>query len=88
MSDTQTKSWYSRIFGRSFFWMIFGNFFDKKNNAAGIIALVLVLSLCYTVVVQGKYEYVQGLLNIVFVVIGYYFGAKQSSSSTDADDSI
>lgn len=42
-----------------------------------LIALMLVYSICTIVVRDQKYEYVDGLLNIVFVVIGYYFGAKR-----------
>ena len=45
--------------------------------AASVIAIMLVFSLCYIVVKEQKYEYVDGLLNIVFVVIGYYFGSKR-----------
>ena len=60
--------------------MIIGiKFFEKKANAASIVAILLVFSICYVIVVKEKYEYVSFLLNIVFVVIGYYFGAKQES---------
>ena len=59
--------------------MLVGTFFEKKTNAASIIAIILVLSICYVIVVREKFEYMSFLLNIVFVVIGYYFGAKQES---------
>jgi uncharacterized membrane protein AbrB (regulator of aidB expression) len=71
------SSWWKRTFGRSVISLIVGNFFEKKNNAASIIAIVLVLTICYVIVIKEKFEYMNFLLNIVFVVIGYYFGAKQ-----------
>ena len=74
-----TQSWYNGVIGRSFFSVIFGTFFENKNNAAAIIGVVLVLTLCYVVIAREKYEYMNGVLNVVFVVIGYYFGAKQGS---------
>ena len=66
-----------RTFGRSLLNAAIGNFFTDRNNAASLIALMLVYSICTIVVRDQKYEYVDGLLNIVFVVIGYYFGAKR-----------
>jgi hypothetical protein len=77
MTTTIEKSWWARIFGRSILSMIFGNFFEKKNNAASIIAIILILTICYVIIVKDKIEYMEFLLNIMFVVIGYYFGAKQ-----------
>ena len=74
------KSWWSRTFGRSLLEALIGiKFFEKKANAASIVAILLVLSICYVIVVKEKYEYMSFLLNIVFVVIGYYFGAKQEA---------
>jgi hypothetical protein len=74
------KNWWSRTFGRSVLEMLIGiKFFEKKANAASLIAILLVLSICYVIVAKEKYEYMSFLLNIVFVVIGYYFGAKQES---------
>ncbi|HWX54077.1 MAG TPA: hypothetical protein VN176_05740 [Verrucomicrobiae bacterium] len=35
---------------------------------------------------REKYEYANGLLNIVFVVIGYYFGSKREKDAGDDDD--
>ena len=71
------KSWWGRIFGRSIMSMLFGTFFEKKANAASIVAIILVLTICYVIAVKEKFEYTSFLLNIIFVVIGYYFGAKQ-----------
>jgi glucose uptake protein GlcU len=66
--------------------MIFGHFFADKNNAASVIAILLVATLCFVVAFRQKYEYVNGLLNIVFVVIGYYFGSKREREPGDDDD--
>ncbi len=62
------------------------HFFADKH-AASIIAILLVVTLCYVVAVREKYEYVNGLLNIVFVVIGYYFGSKREKDTGDDEDS-
>lgn len=81
------KSWWRRTFGRSILSALIGHFFADKNNAASVIAIMLVATLCYVVAFKEKYEYAQGLLNIVFVVIGYYFGSKRESDTGDDDDS-
>ena len=78
-TSNSEKSWWALTFGRSVISMLVGSFFEKKTNAASIIAIILTLSICYVIVVKEKYEYMSFLLNIVFVVIGYYFGAKQES---------
>jgi len=80
------KSWFARTFGRSVLSMLFGTFFEKKANAASLIALLLIATLCYVIVFREKYEYMNGVLNVVFVVIGYYFGAKQGPVSKEEDD--
>lgn len=79
------KSWWSRMFGRSVLEVLIGiKFFEKKSNAASLIAILLISSICYVIVVKEKFEYMSFLLNIVFVVIGYYFGTKQEKvESTD-----
>lgn len=38
---------------------------------------MLVATICYVIVVKDKFEYMNLLFNLVFVVVGYYFGAKQ-----------
>jgi hypothetical protein len=73
------------MLGRSVLNLLFGNFFNDKNNSASLIAIILVLTLCYAVIFQGK-DYVNGLLNIVFVVIGYYFGSRQSTKEGSPED--
>jgi hypothetical protein len=72
--------------GLSIMNLVFGDFMADKNNAASIIAILLVLTLCYVVAIVQKYEYAQGPLNIVFVVIGYYFGSKREKDKGDEDD--
>ena len=79
------KSWYARIFGRSLLSILFGKFLESKNASASVIAFLLVATLCYVIVFKEKYEYMNGVLNVVFVVIGYYFGAKQEVLK-DEDD--
>lgn len=83
MAASTEKSWWARTFGRSIISMLVGNFFEKKSNAASIIAIILVLSICYVIVVKEKFEYIDFLLNIIFVVIGYYFGSKQENVERD-----
>lgn len=80
------RSLWKKIFGRSLLKAVIGDFFADKNNAASLIAIMLVATLCYVVAFRGKYEYTNGLLNIVFVVIGYYFGSKREQD-TGGDDS-
>lgn len=82
--DSQKSMW-ARIFGRSLLRAVIGDFFADKNNAASVIAIMLVATLCYVVAIQGKYEFTGGLLNIVFVVIGYYFGSKREAGTGDGD---
>jgi len=82
---SKQRSWWSRTFGRSVLKALIGDFFGDKNNAASVIAILLVLTLCYVVAIREKYEYANGLLNIVFVVIGYYFGSKRERGN-DEDD--
>ena len=91
MSNEIQKSWYSRTLGRSFFSIIFGGFFEKKNNSGGIIAIMLVSTLCYVVVMNMNKitnfdPVINGVLNVIFVVIGYYFGAKQGVTSKENDE--
>jgi len=84
--ECKNASIYNKVLGRSLLSIFFGTFFENKNNAAAIIGIILVLSLCYVVVFRERYEYVNGILNIVFVVIGYYFGAKQGPKGDEEQD--
>lgn len=86
VANDKQQSWYSRVFGRSLLSVIFGNFFENKNNAASIIAIMLVASACYVVVVQESSEYTPYLLNALFVVIGYYFGIHQNAYKPEVDE--
>ncbi len=80
------KSWWRRTFGRSILSALIGHFFADKNNAASVIAIMLVATLCYIVAIKERYDYATGLLNIVFVVIGYYFGSKREKDTEDDED--
>jgi uncharacterized membrane protein len=80
------RSWWRRIFGRSLLKAAIGDFFADKNNAASIIAILLVITLCYVVAIRQQYQYLNGLLNIVFVVIGYYFGSKREKDQSNEDE--
>ncbi len=79
------RSWWLRIFGRSILRALVGDFFNSERNTASIIAIMLVGTLCYVVVAKGKYEYVNNLMNLVFAVIGYYFGTR-SRVTGDEDE--
>lgn len=85
-NEKDERSWWKRTFGRSILSALIGHFFADKNNAASIIAILLTLTLCYVVAIREKYEYANGLLNIVFVVIGYYFGSKREKESSDDEE--
>jgi len=64
------KSWWGRTFGRSVLEMIVGiKFFEKKSNAASLIAILLVASICYVIVAKEKYEYMSFLLNIILLLL-------------------
>ena len=89
--ENPQKSWYARTFGRSIFSIIFGKYFEIKNNTAGIVAIALVFTLCYVVVskielITSLDNVIEGVLNVIFVVVGYYFGAKQSAVSNEGDE--
>jgi len=95
MNDTKQKSWYARTFGRSLFSILFGKFFEIKNNSAGIIATSLVLTLCFVAIyvvinnvekIQSLDQLLDGILNIIFVVVGYYFGTIQKPLSSGEDE--
>jgi hypothetical protein len=86
MTEQLESSWWKRTFGRSVLTLFIGHFFPDKNNAASIIAILLTATLCYVVAFRQRYEYANGLLNIVFVVIGYYFGAKREEDSAEEEE--
>ncbi len=87
-----SNSWFQKVLGRSVISILFGNFFQNKNNAAGLVAVILVGSFCYIAIYllhkEGslKSEFINGILNIIFVVIGYYFGAKKGTDTDDTDE--
>jgi hypothetical protein len=88
VTDKDERSWWRKVFGRSILKALIGDFFADKNNAASVIAILLVATLCYVVAMRQKYEYTNGLLNIVFVVIGYYFGSKREREGNDDDSGL
>ena len=91
MAEQEQKilpGFYQKVFGgRSLLSVLIGTkILADKNVASSVIAIVLVLTLCYVVAVAGKYEYANALANIVFVVIGYYFGSKRERAADEQDD--
>lgn len=85
VENDDKRSWWRKVFGRSILKALIGDFFADKNNAASIIGIMLVATLCYVVAFREKYEYLNGMINIVFVVIGYYFGSKRHPDDKDED---
>jgi len=85
-NNRDQRSWWKRTFGRSILSALIGHFFADKNNAASVIAIMLVATLCYIVAFREKYDYANGLLNILFVVIGYYFGSKRERDRDEDDE--
>jgi uncharacterized membrane protein len=86
--NADERSWWRKTFGRSLLSALIGHFFADKNNAASIIGIMLVATLCYVVAFREKYEYLNGMINIVFVVIGYYFGSKRHPDDKEEDSGI
>jgi len=84
MAD-QNRAWWSRFFGRSIYGLIFGNNLADKNVAATIIGIMLVATLCYLAAFKQRYELLPPLANIVFVVVGFYFGSKREPAKDDDD---
>ncbi|NOK48311.1 hypothetical protein GTH10_13195 [Burkholderia thailandensis] len=81
-NEARLGSWWKRAFGRSILQCLIGDFFSDKNNAASVVAILLVFTLCYMAAIQQR-ELPNGLLNIIFVVIGYYFGSKRERDSDE-----
>ena len=84
MSDGEEKSWWMRIFGRSLYGLIFGNNLADRNVAATIIGIMLVATLCY-LAIKGNTELVAPLVNVVFVVVGFYFGSKREEGADEEE---
>lgn len=88
MANEKTQSWWSRTFGRSVYGLIFGNNLGDKNVAATIISVSLVATLCYlalTTTGEQQTLLIQALANLVFGVVGYYFGSKRQEAK-EADE--
>ncbi|VVE00870.1 hypothetical protein PAQ31011_02135 [Pandoraea aquatica] len=83
-SARKENPWWWRTFGRrGLLQLVIGDLFADKNNAASVIAIILVATLCYLVAFKEKYDLTAGMMNVVFVVIGYYFGAKRNSDDKE-----
>jgi hypothetical protein len=65
--------------------MIFGDNLADKNVAATIIGVMLVMTLCYMAAFRGRTELLTPLVNIVFVVVGFYFGSKREVANECGD---
>ena len=64
---------------------IVGIFFEKKRNTPSILAILLVGTICYVVVAKEKYDFLTPLMNIIFVVVGLYFGPKPCADNEEDD---
>lgn len=73
MADNQRSLW-MRTFGRNL---------ADKNFAATAIGLMVVATLCYIAAFKEKYELIGPLTNIVFSVVGFYFGSKREGAGAD-----
>jgi multisubunit Na+/H+ antiporter MnhF subunit len=77
-------SWWDRTLGRSLYGLIFGNNLADKNVAATIISIMLVGTLCYLAVTlsesQARQSLINALANLVFGVVGYYFGSRRAKA--------
>ncbi len=78
--DKPPSVWYLFFKNRSILGLIIGQFFTSKNNTAAVIAIALVTTLCW-LALNGNEDIVPVLSNVIFVIIGYYFGAKSSEAS-------
>lgn len=79
-------SYFRRMFASSIAFLIFGKFLQNKTNAASLIAIMLVSTLCYLLImnmakIQDFQPVLTAVLHVIFVVIGYYFGTKQPNVS-------
>lgn len=78
--DKSPSVWLAIAQNRSLLGLIVGQFFTNKNNTAALIAIALVATLCW-LAFAGNEAIVPILSNIIFVVIGYYFGTKSTEDS-------
>ncbi len=85
-TPAKRQSHFSKILGRSIIKAFLGDFFENKNNTASILAIILVYTLCWVIIVKEKYENMTYLVNIVFVIIGYYFGVIQTKQGKEIDE--
>lgn len=85
--QARVRSLWSRATGgRSIYSLIFGNNLADKNVAATIISILLVLTLCYLAITTQEHGIISSLANLVFVVVGYYFGSKRAKADEAEED--
>lgn len=86
MSNEKAHSWWTKTFGRSLYGLIFGGNLADKNVAATVISIMLAATLCYlAITLQGQNQtmLIQALANLVFGVVGYYFGSKRAKAEEE-----
>jgi hypothetical protein len=84
-ASEEQKSWWTKIFGRSLYGLVFGKNLADRNVAATFIGIMLVATLCYLAAFKGHNELITPLVNVVFVVVGFYFGAKRETGTDDEE---
>lgn len=80
----EVKSWWARTFGRSILGLLVGKNFSDRNVAATIIGVTLTATLCW-MAIKGKDDLAAPLTNLVFAVVGFYFGSKREKGD-DSDE--
>ena len=67
---------------RSVFSRIFGNFFTNSSNTSGLLAVGVMVAVVYMFVRTGQAP--DRLLDILYVIIGFYFGGAMKSAPSDS----
>ena len=67
---------------RSIFSKVFGNFFTNPSNTTGLLATGLMAVVAYLFVKTGDAP--QRLLDILYVIIGFYFGGATSKKTSES----
>jgi len=81
-TSPRQKSWWGRTFGRSIWAALFGENLGDRNVAATIIGVMLAATLCW-LAIKGKDDLAAPLTNLVFAVVGFYFGSKREKSDNE-----
>jgi hypothetical protein len=61
---------------------LFGENLGDRNVAATIIGVMLAATLCW-LAIRGKDDLAAPLTNLVFAVVGFYFGSKREKPHDD-----